>query len=361
MSTVRRTTRRRALIGLGALAIGAGALGGVSWWLFFAGRLNPALAYRGHASRVWGVAWSPDGQRLISADCGGAMHIWSAASGKLMETHHLVSKGEWPQYPFRPQIAWSPPGDRVAVAPDLDVRIWDLASARQTLVTEPYATEPYSKQVWALAWSPDGKSIVSGSGYGSAAVWSSTNGAVVSSAPAERVDAWVNDLAWSPDGSRVALAYYRSRGGEPAPVYVWDPTTGRELTTYYGHQDAAEDPRLAWSPDGRCIASVSVYPHGAADIIRNLAWVWDAATGKTIVTCEVQSDGVIGVTWSPDGSRVLMLARDQVLVWDVTNGGRVTSWQLSNQLDGPTSWSPDRRRFAAIPDSHDAVLVWEMP
>src|SRR5258708_15290322 len=91
--------------------------------------------------------------------------------------------------------------------------------------------------------------------------------------------------------SRVGHGYFRSRWGEPAPVYVWDPTTGRELTTYRGHQVAAEDPRLAWSPDGR-----------------GRATSWELST---------QVEGP--TSWSPDRRRFAAIpyGGDAVLAWEM--------------------------------------------
>ncbi|MEO6891521.1 MAG: protein kinase, partial [Ktedonobacteraceae bacterium] len=95
-----RITRRRALIGLGVVTV---AVGGSVWWLRRSDQAippspatsistsppaliltpvpSPTFMYTGHAYAVMGVAWSPNGKRIASADGNGMLQIWDAVDG----------------------------------------------------------------------------------------------------------------------------------------------------------------------------------------------------------------------------------------------------------------------------------------
>jgi WD40 repeat protein len=73
--------------------------------------------------------------------------------------------------------------------------------------------------------------------------------------------------AWSPDGKRLATA------SADQTAKVWEAATGRILLTLSGHENTVH--RIAWSPDGERLATAS------AD---QTARVWDAATGRLLLT-----------------------------------------------------------------------------
>ncbi|NYH55756.1 energy-coupling factor transporter ATP-binding protein EcfA2 [Nocardiopsis arvandica] len=152
----------------------------------------------------------------------------------------------------------------------------------------------------------------------------------------------VRNLAWSPDGTRIATA---SRDGT---ARLWDTRGGllRELRSHMGMVEMA-----AWSPDSRRLATAS-----RDHTVR----VWDAGTGETLLRFTDATDVVRGVAWSPDGRYVAAASRDRVVrIWEADTG------RLSAQLTGHTDnvlgirWSPDGARLAT--GSEDATArVWEL-
>ena len=111
--------------------------------------------------------------------------------------------------------------------------------------------------VTAVAWSPDGSRIVTGSG-GGVRVWDAVTGEELLSL--ER-SSQVELVAWSPDGRRIVTA---SGGG----VRVWDAVTGAELFSF---QPSHGVKSVAWSPDGKRILTKTR---------RNEIRIWDVAAGE---------------------------------------------------------------------------------
>jgi WD40 repeat protein len=152
------------------------------------------------------------------------------------------------------RLAWSPDGTRVASASyDQTVQVWEAKTGRQILTYKGHVAP-----VWAVAWSLDGKRIVSGTGAAgihgpvtsdnSVRVWDATTGQTLLTYSGLTGQAYA--LAWSHDGTRIAA------GGDDHIVHVWDAATGRTLLQYRGHGDIVFG--VSWSPDDSLVASASV-------------------------------------------------------------------------------------------------------
>ncbi len=124
---------------------------------------------------------------------------------------------------------------------------------------------------------------------------------------------------------------------------TWWVLSPHPLYTYRRHSSFVN--AVAWSPDGKSIASVSYD-----------AQVWDAATGKTLVT---RGYSVNAVAWSPDSKRIASGSRDQtVQVWDAADGGNVYTYRGHSAWVTAVAWSPDGKRIAS--GSRDqTVQVWQ--
>ena len=91
-------------------------------------------------------------------------------------------------------------------------------------------------------------------------------------------------------------------GSRDRTVQVWDATTGKHVLTYRGH--SLDVFAVAWSPDGKRIAS------GGAD---KLVQVWDASSGKLMLTYSEHYSHVTTIAWSPDGKRIAS-GEDQIIL-----------------------------------------------
>ena len=176
--------------------------------------------------------------------------------------------------------------------------------------------------VTAVAWSPDGRRIVTGSYDATIRVWDAVTGEELLS-PEHRH--WVRSVAWSPDASRIAA-------GSDDGVRVWDAVTGEELLSLE-HGNQVES--VVWSPDGSRIAAGFV-----GDGVR----VWDAVTGEGLFSLE-RSRLVRSVVWSPDGSRIAAGSAGGVRFWDAVTGEYLFSLEHSHWVRSVV-WSPDGSRIA---------------
>jgi dipeptidyl aminopeptidase/acylaminoacyl peptidase len=200
----------------------------------------------------------------------------------------------------------------------------------------------HTAQVLAVAFSPDGRSALSGSGDRTLKLWDVATGKEIRTLAAH--SEYVSSVAFSPDG-RSALS-----GGGDDTLKLWDVATGRELSTLAGHTAAVTS--VAFSPDGGSVLS------GSADESLKL---WDVATGKEIRTFTGHTERVMSVAISPDGRSVLSGSDDMRLkLWDVATGKEIHSFTGHADSVGSVVFSPDGR--SALSGSHDMSLkLWNLP
>ena len=109
----------------------------------------------------------------------------------------------------------------------------------------------------------------------------------------------VRSVAFSPDGKRIIT------GSNDRTSKVWDAETGKDTLTLKGHTSTVYS--VAFSPDGKKILT------GSYD---KTAKVWDAETGKETLTLKGHTDGVTSVAFSPDGKRIITKYGDKTTkVW----------------------------------------------
>ena len=102
----------------------------------------------------------------------------------------------------------------------------------------------------------------------------------------------VEAVAFSPDGTRVLT------GSTDGTAWLWDGATSKLVATLAGHTSYLH--AAAFSPDGARVLT------GSED---STARLWDAATGKAVATLAGHTGFVTAVAFSPDGTRVLPAPR----------------------------------------------------
>ncbi len=211
------------------------------------------------------------------------------------------------------------------------------------LLCLPLSAAVSSRQIYSLAWRPDGKALALG-GYQDVRLMDAT-GQVETAKLSGHADA-VRALVWSKDGRILAAA-----GGAPGrkgEVKVW-LASGELQTTISGHSDCIYG--LAISPDGKIIATSSY---------DKLIKLWDATSGKEIRTLKDHIDSIYAIDFTPDGKRLVSGAADRsIKVWNVESGERL--FTMTEPTDGINSVavSPDGKWIAAA-GQDKSVRVWAL-
>jgi WD40 repeat protein len=217
----------------------ASAIGDVQIWNPSTGalvkRLFPNVS---STSTVNQIAWSPDGHYLAggfnSSDGTQGIAIWNVGTGELVKTLS-ANVGN---------LAWSPNGQYLAMTGDgAKVVIWNTSNWNRI--------QNIPLQAGPLAWSPDSTRLAVGTLSGSVKILAISTGKVVLTYQGQDQQG-SQALAWSSDGKRIVSASSLS-------IQIWSATSGLKLFTYTGQTGNEQgNPSLGdlvWSPDGQYAAS----------------------------------------------------------------------------------------------------------
>ena len=287
-----------------------------------------ARAFSGHESAVHAVALSPDGLLALSGGSDGKVRVWDVATGREIRSFDQGGTAQ--------AVAISPDGrTAVAVGGNSSSHAWDIFSGEPRPVYRQH-----TGVLRGLAFSPDGKFVLTSSERGEIAYWEAASGREVWS---WRLPGEVRAVAFSADG-RTAVApsfdgtarMFDLRTGKQLRVFqpalperigaiditrdgglvatgndtklirIWNPRTGRQLRTLEGHLGDVR--ALRFSPDGRLLLSVS------RD--RSLR-AWDPESGRELHAFSPTSEAIRSLGLSNDGHLALAGSEDGSLkLWD---------------------------------------------
>ncbi len=292
------------------------------------------VTYRGDTNQVYGVAWQPRGQHIVSGGKDDKAHVWDATTSDGKDVYTFIAHSGSVN-----GLAWSPDGQSIASASsDKTVRVWQATTG---IIRSVY--KGHSDNVRTVAWSPDGTMIASGSDDKTVQVWDATTGTHIFTYKGHHNMIW--SVSWSPDSRRVASA------SVDKTVQVWDATSGGNILFYGRHKNAVK--AVAWSPDGKFIASGS-------DVPESNVQVWDANTGSLYLTYTEHTGGIYAIAWPLKGQYIASSSWQEVRVWDIVQPAGKTLNTYSDHTGAVHSiaWSPDGQRIASGADD-TTVRIWQ--
>ena len=289
-------------------------------------------------AQVCAAQFSPDGLRVFALDATGTGRIWSAKDGQALSP---LLQG--PDYDadlrssgvrlFRPAGGFSPDSQVLFTAwGSKSVHLWDGSNGKHLL------TLAHPEAVVQGAFSPDSRYLATACRDRVGRIWDTRTGEQVNLVHASGA---VSQAFFSPDGQRLYTVSDRKN------IQGWDWRSGQSS----GPELRAESVVLgvALSRDGQRLATA-----GADDSAR----VWDAASGQSIARFQHPA-GVEALAFSPDGAWLATGSEDgYARVWDIGRDGLACALPQGPAVDA-VAFSPDGRRLAAA-GSGGVVRLWQL-
>jgi WD40 repeat protein len=305
------------------------------------------------------MTFSPDSKRLASA--GWDKTAWTVKAGKVAGGKEMLTvRGRFGKVT---SLAFSPDGkDLVTGCEDGTIRVWDARIGQEML-----SLRGHTLPVTSLAFSADGRRLASTSGTdgsgrsGEIKVWETHSGQEVLSLTGHRGP--INSVAFSPDGQRLASG--SGDRGNPGKVKIWKADAAQRVFTRTGHLGGFRS--VAFSADGRRLASA----------YRETVKVWEPTSGREILSLVGHSREVTSIAFSPEGRRLASGANaplgtqngfGEVKIWDLDSGLETLSLKEPYSLIYYLAFSPDGKRVAGAvdavsvhrqADSPGKIKVWD--
>lgn len=282
-------------------------------------------------------AWSPDGR-----------HVASACSDKKVRVHRVVDGQEVQSFDWQGGnplcVGFSPDGTTLAAGGYADkgpladdqptpgkMRIWNAAGGGlgQEL-------RGHTRMVVGLDFSPNGKTLASGSWDGTVRLWDSQTGREKACLEAHR--GLASSVRFSPKGGMLASC------GNDGNICLWDPRTGRRLRKLFESGMVEE---VAFSRDGRTLASRG-----------SRIGLWDVETGADKTPPDAHRGIVRGVAFAADGKTAISSGDSTIRWWDVTTMKQTRAIEVRDHPCAPMAVSPNRRMIATAA-FNNCVRLWD--
>jgi len=312
-----------------------------------------------HLDDVETIAFSPNGKRLVSTSLDGIAKVWDVPSGK--EVKHpnnignVIGKVNAVAFSSDDEVKF------VAIAKENTVEIRERKSWK--LIGQSLELEAY---VNAIAFSPDSKFIATatvdtvnlnqpGEDQITSQIWEVTSGNSIS--PLNQGSS-VNALAFSPDGKLIVTA------SADGTAQVWETASGKPVGQLLKHKGAILD--VAFSPDGKYVATAS---------LDTTAAIWEVGSDRPFATLQ-HEQAVTAVSLSHDSKWVATASMDKIVrVWEIESGkpiayiphkdfvsaiGKMIAYIPHKDFVSAVAFSPKDKKLIATASLDNKARLWKI-
>jgi WD40 repeat protein/serine/threonine protein kinase len=315
------------------------------------------MTLSGHRGRVDNVRISPDSSTLASISHDNTLRIWDITPEGSREVLTLGKHvGQIRDLSYHPLL------ERLATASlDGKIRIWNVRTGELL-----HILDSHGRMVYSVAFSPDGKYIVSGGADFIIRVWEVDSGRLIMELTGHEDVEGINHnyqvggafpgvlaVAYSPDGSLIAST------GEDSTLRLWDAHTGELLHVLPVHPSKNGGSTLAFSPDGTRIAT-GTDTHGpeGEGAGQSSLMVRETSSWKILFDINDLLIVIRGISFSPDGKLMAVSGDDGYLrVFDAFSGAELYSLTHASTVLN-TAFSPDGNYLVAV--GAELTTVWDL-
>ena len=302
----------------------------IKFWPISAPTSAPEFVWHGHSETVSAVHLSSNASLAYSASWDGTIRIWDRRGSGPITTL------DGPDVELL-SCAFSPDDSMFATAArDGTVCIWDPATLEQVAKLQAHAT-----WVHCVAFSTDNEQFATSSSGGRIRLWNTRSAKMEAELQGHKGSVW--SVAYDPNGK------YLATGGNDETLRIWNLQSKKTEFTLRGHSNRIIT--IRYSPDGKRIATAS-----RDKTVR----IWDAVDGNPLMTLAGHESDVFGLAFSPDGQKLFTGSRDQtVRLWDLSAGTCEHVFDGHGQFVTSLALTPDGRRLIAG-SWFNELLLWDV-
>lgn len=256
-------------------------------------------------------------------------------------------------------IHFSPDGSRFAVATTIGIWLCDAQTGTEIALWTGHQTK-----INAIAFSPDGRTLVSGDARGEIQRWQAETGALLETFPEV---APVESLVFSDDGTKMTAAFSEASSDVPRALRrwklrVWEKDIGLHKTVVINRERTdikeSREPVMALSPTAPVLVTAT-RPFGRRDQGFPIR-IWDARTGRLTAILTGHTRWIRTLAFSPDGD--ILASGDEsktILLWDVKGGTRMeTTFKVPTGGIYALAFSPNGNILASG-NSDGTIHLWD--